>query len=181
MYQYLVSVYLFTPIACCLPVNFKNFQPQVTGGLFSFPKFQSTMSTNASSASASPEVQALHQPEQAAHIEVPHLVDPMPQGFSGMSGKALLAKKMAASGYVHYLLSHQLASRRMLIDFPPLCRQSFYSPTDTLVSPCTQKLHLAKKKHHSKCDIRAISVEQSSDVASCFAQRQTAFPQQLVR
>lgn len=29
-------------------------------------------------------------------------------------------------------------------------RQSFYSPTDTMVSPCTAKLHLAKKKHFNK-------------------------------
>lgn len=29
--------------------------------------------------------------------------------------------------------------------------QSFYSPTDRMVSPCTAKLHLAKKKHFAKC------------------------------
>ena len=73
------------------------------------------------------------------------------------------------------LLSHQLASRRMLIDFPPLCSQSFYSPTDTLVSPCTQKLHLAKKKHHLKCAVRAISVKHSSDVV-CLRTEANRFP-----
>lgn len=27
---------------------------------------------------------------------------------------------------------------------------NFYSPTDNMVSPCTSKLNLAKKKHHLK-------------------------------
>lgn len=94
-------------------------------------------------------VQPLHHPNQTAAQLGNH--QGMPQGHSEMGGKALLAKKMAASGYVWKSLG--VTDMAMLTDpstRSSLPRQSFYSPTDTMVSPCTAKLHLAKKKHFNK-------------------------------
>lgn len=44
------------------------------------------------------QLQALHHPDDMAHVEVPKGVENIPQGMSIMGGTALLAKKMAASG-----------------------------------------------------------------------------------
>ncbi|GAA97718.1 uncharacterized protein L969DRAFT_80444 [Mixia osmundae IAM 14324] len=82
--------------------------------------------TDDARAPSPPCVEQLHHPEHAAHVEVPHGASNLPQGMSTMNGKAFLGKKMAASG------------------------QSFCSPTDTLVSPCTAKLNITKKKHFQK-------------------------------
>ncbi|KAG8982448.1 hypothetical protein FRB94_012598 [Tulasnella sp. JGI-2019a] len=79
-------------------------------------------------------VEALHQPAQAAQVQVPQA----PLGnttnlshykaFSGAMGqKALLAKKMAKTHH-----------------------PSTISPTDNLMTPCTAKLTQAKKKHFNK-------------------------------
>ncbi|KAL7008809.1 hypothetical protein EMMF5_001555 [Cystobasidiomycetes sp. EMM_F5] len=76
-------------------------------------------------------VQPLHSGQVAVTLKAG--ASAIPQGHSEMGGKALLAKKMAASG------------------------NSFYSPTDTIVSPCTAKLHLAKKKHFTKGKPLALS------------------------
>ncbi|KNZ54173.1 hypothetical protein VP01_3019g1 [Puccinia sorghi] len=67
-------------------------------------------------------VEPLHHPTEMAHIEVPHNVENIPHGTTAMNGKTLMAKKMAAAG------------------------TSFYSPSDSLVSPCTQKLSSQKGK-----------------------------------
>jgi hypothetical protein len=45
-------------------------------------------------------VEPLHHPEEMAHVEVPHNVENIPHGTTVMNGKALLAKKMAATGLV---------------------------------------------------------------------------------
>lgn len=98
-------------------------------------------STAPSPASGPASVQQLHHPNAMAHVEVPKGVENIPQGMSVMGGSALLAKKMAASGSVSLLATPRA---RMLIQSED--SSSFYSPTDTLVSPCTQKLHLQKGK-----------------------------------
>lgn len=77
-------------------------------------------------------VEPLHHPEDMAHIEVPHNVENIPHGTTVMNGKALLAKKMAATG------------------------TSFYSPSDALVSPCTQKLSSQKGKRWANSKVKPI-------------------------
>ncbi|KAK7470696.1 hypothetical protein VKT23_002118 [Stygiomarasmius scandens] len=88
----------------------------------------STTSTPNDSPVATP-IQPLHNPANAAHVVVPqaplgNVVNQVP----GMGAKALLAKKMAKSQ----------------------SNPSYVSPTDNLMTPCTQKLNAAKKKHFSK-------------------------------
>ncbi|EFP85926.1 uncharacterized protein PGTG_11682 [Puccinia graminis f. sp. tritici CRL 75-36-700-3] len=77
-------------------------------------------------------VEPLHHPEEMAHVEVPHNVENIPHGTTVMNGKALLAKKMAATG------------------------TSFYSPSDALVSPCTQKLSSQKGKRWANSKVKPI-------------------------
>lgn len=77
-------------------------------------------------------VEPLHHPEEMAHVEIPHNVENVPHGATLMNGKALLAKKMAASG------------------------QSFYSPSDSLVSPCTQKLSSQKGKRWANAKVKPV-------------------------
>ncbi|CAD6585411.1 MAG: hypothetical protein CYPHOPRED_003074 [Cyphobasidiales sp. Tagirdzhanova-0007] len=105
-------------------------------------------------------VQPLHHPEHSAVVSKANLA----QGHSEMGGKALLAKKMAASGYVVVAsrgrwrcTATRAWSLTENLPFDNLRRQSFYSPTDTMVSPCTAKLHLAKKKHFNKGKPLALS------------------------
>ncbi|KAK0468459.1 uncharacterized protein EV420DRAFT_1504582 [Desarmillaria tabescens] len=73
-------------------------------------------------------IQPLHNPSQAAHVVMPqaplgNVVNQAP----GMGAKALLAKKMAKS-----------------------LKPNFVSPTDNMMTPCSQKLSDAKKKHFTK-------------------------------
>ncbi|KIY51633.1 hypothetical protein FISHEDRAFT_10775, partial [Fistulina hepatica ATCC 64428] len=73
-------------------------------------------------------VQPLHHPSQAAKVVLPqaplgNVVNQVP----GMGAKALFAKKMVKS-----------------------TNPSFVSPTDNLMTPCTQKLSAAKKKQFAK-------------------------------
>ncbi|KAK0206657.1 hypothetical protein DFS33DRAFT_1316138 [Desarmillaria ectypa] len=73
-------------------------------------------------------IQPLHNPSQAAHIVMPqaplgNVVNQAP----GMGAKALLAKKMAKN-----------------------LKPNFVSPTDNMMTPCSQKLSDAKKKHFTK-------------------------------
>ncbi|KAI0772051.1 hypothetical protein BD413DRAFT_612877 [Trametes elegans] len=77
-------------------------------------------------------IQPLHNPNQAAHVVVPQA----PLGNStngqlnqapGMGAKALLAKKFAKSHNPTYV-----------------------SPTDNMMTPCSQKLNATKKKHFTK-------------------------------
>ncbi|KAF7332165.1 RING-type domain-containing protein [Mycena kentingensis (nom. inval.)] len=81
------------------------------------------MSTSNSPISA--PIQPLHNPQQAAHVVVPlaNVANQQP----GMGAKALLAKKMAKN-----------------------INPTYVSPTDNLMTPCTQKLSAAKKKHFTK-------------------------------
>jgi len=78
------------------------------------------------------KVEPLHHPEDMAHIEVPHNVENIPHGTTVMNGKTLMAKKMAAAG------------------------TSFYSPSDSLVSPCTQKLSSQKGKRWANSKVKPI-------------------------
>lgn len=76
----------------------------------------STTSSASSSANPSPasiQLQALHHPEEMAHVEVPKGVENIPQGMSIMGGTALLAKKMAASGCVRLFFSSGLLERTL--------------------------------------------------------------------
>merc|ERR1712093_93235 len=109
-----------------LPVHHRLSTPTLSA----FPQSRTPTPTSTSDGE---NVQPLHHPEQTALMAKNVNVASIPKGHSEMGGKALLAKKMAASG------------------------QSFYSPTDTMVSPCTAKLHLAKKKHFTKGKPLALS------------------------
>jgi hypothetical protein len=75
----------------------------------------------------SPVFEPLHHPAQAAHVVVPQAPLGNVANQAGMGAKALLAKKMAKSH-----------------------NPTFISPTDNLMTPCTQKLSAAKKKHFTK-------------------------------
>ncbi|GAA6034034.1 hypothetical protein JCM8097_000659 [Rhodosporidiobolus ruineniae] len=96
----------------------------------SAPTFQFTTaspahsSTSSSSATSLP-VEPIHHGEQAQQPQGTGAVEP---GHATMTlgAKGFLAKKMAASG------------------------QSFQSPTDQMVSPCTKKLAQSKQRHFTK-------------------------------
>ncbi|KIK65307.1 hypothetical protein GYMLUDRAFT_159420 [Collybiopsis luxurians FD-317 M1] len=108
----------------------------------------SATSTPNESPISTPNVQPLHNPANAAHVVVPqaplgNVVNQVP----GMGAKALLAKKMAKN------------------------HTAYHSPTDNLMTPVTQKLNAAKKKHFSKGPAKPVQLfaqkeEQSSDVES---------------
>ncbi|KAI0796850.1 hypothetical protein C8Q75DRAFT_862635 [Abortiporus biennis] len=78
-------------------------------------------------------IQPLHNPSQAAVVAVPQapLGNTTNGGIAnqtaGMGAKALLAKKMAKSQ-----------------------NPKFVSPTDNVLTPCSQKIGAAKKKHFTK-------------------------------
>ncbi|KAJ7507755.1 hypothetical protein B0H11DRAFT_2218576 [Mycena galericulata] len=73
-------------------------------------------------------IQPLHNPAQAAHVVVPKApLGNVGNQPAGMGAKALLAKKMAKN-----------------------LNPTYISPTDNLMTPCTQKLSAAKKKHFNK-------------------------------
>ncbi|KAF7301629.1 hypothetical protein MIND_00728400 [Mycena indigotica] len=73
-------------------------------------------------------IQPLHNPAQAATVVVPKApLGNVANQPAGMGAKALLAKKMAKT-----------------------MNPTFVSPTDNLMTPCTQKLSAAKKKHFTK-------------------------------
>jgi len=73
-------------------------------------------------------IQPMHNPSQAAHVVVPQApLGNVANQAVGMGAKALLAKKMAKNH-----------------------NPNFISPTDNLMTPCTQKLNAAKKKHFTK-------------------------------
>ncbi|KAJ7884848.1 hypothetical protein B0H14DRAFT_2499051 [Mycena olivaceomarginata] len=75
-------------------------------------------------------IQPLHNPAQAAHAVVPNLKAPLGNVVSQparMGAEALLQKKMGKSLNPIYI-----------------------SPTDNLMTPCTQKLSAAKKQHFKK-------------------------------
>ncbi|RPD66733.1 hypothetical protein L226DRAFT_556611 [Lentinus tigrinus ALCF2SS1-7] len=76
-------------------------------------------------------IQPLHNPSQAAHVVVPQA--PLGNATNGqlnqpgMGAKALLAKKFAKTHNPTYV-----------------------SPTDNMMTPCSQKLNATKKKHFTK-------------------------------
>ncbi|KAF8913859.1 hypothetical protein CPB84DRAFT_1840645 [Gymnopilus junonius] len=70
-------------------------------------------------------IQPLHNPSLAAQVVVPQA--PLGNQAPGMGAKALLAKKMAKNHNPAYI-----------------------SPTDNLMTPVTQKLNAARKKHFTK-------------------------------
>ncbi|ESK97610.1 hypothetical protein Moror_17472 [Moniliophthora roreri MCA 2997] len=86
----------------------------------------SSTTTPNDSPNATP-IQPLHNPANAAHVVVPQAPLGNVVNAPGMGAKALLAKKMAKSHNPAYI-----------------------SPTDNLMTPCTQKLSAAKKKHFTK-------------------------------
>ncbi|KAJ7781279.1 hypothetical protein B0H16DRAFT_1497781 [Mycena metata] len=87
----------------------------------------SAMSTPNDSPISAP-IQPLHNPAQAAHVVVPKApLGNVANQPAGMGAKALLAKKMAKN-----------------------LNPTYISPTDNLMTPCTQKLTAAKKKHFKK-------------------------------
>jgi hypothetical protein len=105
------------------------------------------------SATTSPDgspasIQPLHNPSQAAHVVVPqaplgNVVNQAP----GMGAKALLAKRMAKN------LSAALCfvpPIHVLTSLAQISNPTYISPTDNLMTPCTQKLNAAKKKHFNK-------------------------------
>jgi hypothetical protein len=63
----------------------------------------------------------------------------------GMGAKALLAKKLAKSQSVTSLTRVSLFALIFLHS-----NHTYVSPTDNLVTPVTQKLNAAKKKHFTK-------------------------------
>ncbi|KAF9006422.1 hypothetical protein BDQ17DRAFT_1423312 [Cyathus striatus] len=73
-------------------------------------------------------IQPLHNLSQAAQVVVPKApLGNVANQAPGMGAKALLAKKLAKSNNPTYI-----------------------SPTDNLMTPVTQKLNAAKKKHFEK-------------------------------
>ncbi|KAL0949932.1 hypothetical protein HGRIS_009958 [Hohenbuehelia grisea] len=73
-------------------------------------------------------IQPLHDPNHAAHVVVPKApLGNVANQAPGMGARALLAKKMAKNH-----------------------NPNFISPTDNMMTPCTQKLNASKKKHFTK-------------------------------
>ncbi|KAL1675441.1 hypothetical protein EV122DRAFT_268382 [Schizophyllum commune] len=85
------------------------------------------MSTTSTPNDSPSSVQPLHNPSQAAKVVLPQapLGNVLNQA-PGMGAKALLAKRM------------------------PKANASYVSPTDNMMTPCTQKLNAAKKKQFTK-------------------------------
>ncbi|EJF62798.1 hypothetical protein BD309DRAFT_986811 [Dichomitus squalens] len=77
-------------------------------------------------------IQPMHNPAQAAHVVVPqaplgNATNGQYNQLPGMGAKALLAKKFAKTHNPTYV-----------------------SPTDNMMTPCSQKLNQTKKKHFTK-------------------------------
>ncbi|EPQ58999.1 hypothetical protein GLOTRDRAFT_109501 [Gloeophyllum trabeum ATCC 11539] len=91
------------------------------------------MSTTSTPNDSPVHVHPLHNPSQAAHVSVPQA--PLGNATNGattatapgLGTKALLAKRFAKTNNPTYV-----------------------SPTDNLMTPCTQKITAAKKKHFTK-------------------------------
>ncbi|KIY73767.1 hypothetical protein CYLTODRAFT_448745 [Cylindrobasidium torrendii FP15055 ss-10] len=88
----------------------------------------STSATASTEHSTSAPIQPLHNPSQAAKVVHPQApLGSLGNQAPGMGAKALLAKKMSKSA-----------------------KPSFVSPTDKMMTPCSQKLSETKKKHFQK-------------------------------
>lgn len=83
---------------------------------------------------------------------VPTESDGMENDASTATTRSLLVlKRRATDGLVSHLTEEE-GHRRATAPLAARAASAanFYSPTDNMVSPCTSKLNLAKKKHHSK-------------------------------
>ncbi|BGP40266.1 hypothetical protein JCM10450v2_004246 [Rhodotorula kratochvilovae] len=91
------------------------------------PTFEFTTASPAQAAPAAAPIEPMHVAPQD-QAQLPQGTGPIEQGHSAMNlgAKGFLMKKMAASG------------------------QSFHSPTDHMVSPCTKKLAQSKQRHFNK-------------------------------
>lgn len=78
------------------------------------------------------KVEPLHHPEEMAQVKAPHNLENIPHGKTLMTTKALLAKKVADTG------------------------TAFYSPSDAMVSPCTQKLTSQKGKRWANAKVKPV-------------------------
>ncbi|ORY81851.1 hypothetical protein BCR35DRAFT_304030 [Leucosporidium creatinivorum] len=84
------------------------------------------VSTASPSSSSNPQVESMHvAPSEQAQLPQGSGVE-QGHGKMHLGAKGFLMKKMAAGG------------------------QSFCSPTDTMVSPCTKKLVQSKQRHYTK-------------------------------
>lgn len=115
-----------------------------------------TMS-NVSTPTDSPvHAEPLHNPDRAAQVVVPQaplgnatngkIVSQMP----GMGAKALLAKKMAKGRCVGLLLQPKSVTESICPSAPRYSNPKFISPTDNMMTPCSQKISAAKKKRFDK-------------------------------
>ncbi|KAI0053589.1 hypothetical protein FA95DRAFT_1552076 [Auriscalpium vulgare] len=92
----------------------------------------SSTTTTPNDSPASAHILPLHNPNAAAHVVVPqaplgNATNGPRNAAPGMGAKALLAKRLAKSQ-----------------------NPTFISPTDNLMTPVTQKISAAKKKHFTK-------------------------------
>jgi hypothetical protein len=89
----------------------------------------------------------MHNPSLAAHVVVPQApLGNVANQAPGMGAKALLAKKFAKSQRVFF----SPTVKKLVADRNASSNPTYVSPTDNLVTPCTQKLNAAKKKHFDK-------------------------------
>lgn len=105
----------------------------------------SSTSTPNDSPNATP-IQPMHNPSQAAHVVVPQApLGNVANQAPGLGAKALLAKKMAKGKSV---FAHKTTAARshLYLSNPG----GFVSPTDNMMTPVSQKLAAAKKKHFTK-------------------------------
>ena len=65
--------------------------------------------------------------------------------------KALLAKKLAKEQYVYPASVRCSNGVHMFIRHSIFRNPKFVSPTDKMLTPVSQKLNAAKKKHFDKC------------------------------
>ncbi|KAJ7179209.1 hypothetical protein C8R46DRAFT_1072891 [Mycena filopes] len=100
-------------------------------------------------------IQPLHNPEHAAHVVVPKApLGNVANQPAGMGAKALLAKKMAKN-----------------------LNPTYISPTDNLMTPCTQKLTAAKKKHFKK-GTKPIQLFAQTEEQGAESDEESAVPEQ---
>ncbi|KAF9534886.1 hypothetical protein CPB83DRAFT_803201 [Crepidotus variabilis] len=100
------------------------------------------MATTASPNESPVAVQPLHNPSRSAQIVVPKA--PIGNQAPGLGAKALLSKKMGKNP-----------------------NPMFVSPTDNMMTPCSQKLNATKKKHFNKSKpVTLFSPQQETEEAS---------------
>jgi len=100
------------------------------------------MSSSSTPNDSPAHIQPLHNPSQAA---IPLGNN---NGQMGLGMKALLAKKLAKEQYVY---PGSVCSIQTLTRYSIFRNPKFVSPTDKMLTPVSQKLNAAKKKHFDKC------------------------------